>query len=704
MAYACSYFPVERFNQVGIESVSIYEIDYFKLENINKLSANMCSYVHYCEKVIYEADIDGIVLTDCCNGMQRLYDLIRINKPELFCILLELPRDLSKKENTFFYENVEKLVQDVRNHFKLNDENEAQKPVKNGILKKEPAIDQNTVFVLGSAVSIEMKNKIENCLQNYNVVFSICGTRNNGDDLLRIISENQPVDAALKKLTPCARMTCFAKWLKLFIESHSKKLVGLIYICSQNCDSFLFSSPIIKNICDDKGVSCIVLEESYRNEGFGQMVIRLEAFEESFRRSKKTQTQFGENKTAIFENSAFIKKMKYVGGLTNQMPLKAIGKIIENQINIFCEKIWKEPEKIIWTNMVMTTELFYSFGITPVNIELLSGWLASLDMSRQLILKSESIGLSPNLCSYHKAALGLIEQGQIPKPRAAVITSNLCDGGPGIVNFFSERYGTPAYILNTPFYNNEMNFQYFYDQYNKLIDWLENFCQKKLQANQLNNSLKMANEARKYWIMAYELRKGVLPYNGYLSLRNMFGATFLMGSERGVLIAKTFYNELRNLSQVICKKKKRILWIHFAPLHNNKIMEYFENELECNIVMDITGYIYWPEHNLDKPVESLVNKALSHFYMGDPEKRNNIYKQIIEEYKIDGIIHFIHQGCRVIPGGAWQIRDLAQQYKIPYLELMGDCIDPRGFSEEQMKLRMEAFKESLGRDFSVHGN
>jgi hypothetical protein len=148
---------------------------------------------------------------------------------------------------------------------------------------------------------------------------------------------------------------------------------------------------------------------------------------------------------------------------------------------------------------------------------------------------------------------------------------------------------------------------------------------------------------------------------------------------------------------IISKEHKRILWIHFAPLYNNNLLEYLEEELGCYIVFDITGHIYWPEYDTRKPLESLAERAISHFYLGEAEERNQLYANIIRDYKIDGVIHMMHNGCRAIPGASWQVRDVADELNVPYFELSGDCIDPRGFSEEQMKLRLEAFKETVWR-------
>ncbi len=189
---------------------------------------------------------------------------------------------------------------------------------------------------------------------------------------------------------------------------------------------------------------------------------------------------------------------------------------------------------------------------------------------------------------------------------------------------------------------------------------------------------------------------------GHLSLRNLFGTTFLFGSELGVEASRAYFEELCKLKNSLeghlsaKNRKKRILWIHFAPLYANDIMRYLEEQLDCRIVFDITGYLYWSEHNVDKPVESLANKALSHFYLGEASERIKLYHRLVEEYDADGIIHFMHNGCRAIPGSSWQIRRMADELRLPYMELWGDCIDPRGFSSEQMMLRLEAFREAWG--------
>lgn len=397
----------------------------------------------------------------------------------------------------------------------------------------------------------------------------------------------------------------------------------------------------------------------------------------------------------------FIQRMKLVKGAIPELELEAIKKLVENQINIFTQYIWENPEKVIWTNMVMPLELFYAAGLIPINMELVSGWLATLGLSPKYISVSEGMGFSSTLCSYHKTALGVCERGDLPPPRAAAITSHLCDGGNGVVNYFNHRFNARTFTINVPYTNSALHNDYVSQQYLKLVKWLEEYTGKKLSEEKFSRALELSNTAREYWLKVFQLRKEEPLFNGYFSLRNLFGATFLFGSELGAEVAKAYYLQLcqrkaeRGNTPSKDGKLKRILWIHFAPLYANKLMEYLEEHLNCRIVFDITGYIYWPEYNLEKPLESLAERTLSHFYMGGTRERKQLYASLIEEFDIDGVIHFMHNGCRAITGWSWQVRQVAKEKNIPYMELSGDCIDQRAFSEEQMRLRLDAFNEAL---------
>lgn len=707
IGYLCSYFPKKAIENLGFETIAFSEITSNTSHRKGDLPVNICSYVRYCQGILEYTKLDGIVLFNCCNAMQRLYDWVKSHRPDLFCHMVELPRNDSALNQSYLQKNIDILFKDICNYFQFIPPKEALS-LENDIFV--PHIEDDTIYVIGSAVSPILKDKIEEYTKPNKVYMNICSSRN-----------IRAADGNFRIQEPCARMEWFTGWFDSFLAENRTKLKGIIYMPCQHCDSFLFSYPSVRRLCIKYNIPLLEIEEGYKHTGFGQISTRLEAFLESV--DFKSKAVYRGNSEEISSGSrtadmdiknngldgrnVFQQRMNLVRAIVQKLPMEAIKMVVNNQVELFTNKIWSTPEKIIWTNMVMPVEIFYSSGLIPVNMELVAGWTASLQLSKHFISKSEGVGFSSSLCSYHKATMGLILENCLPVPKGIAISSHICDGGPGIANYLRDIYKTESFILNVPFNTNQINFSYVKKQFEMLIDWVERYTGNKTDMEKLKESMRLTNQARDYWIKAFELRKGDPLFYGHLSLRNLFGATFLFGSQLGVDVARAYYQQLLQKSEDNNghkSTKKRLLWIHFAPLYNNSIMEYLEKELDCWIVMDITGYIYWEEYDLEHPIDSLVKRSLSHFYLGNPMERKELYRRLAKKYTVDGIVHFMHNGCRAIPGAAWQVRELAAELDMPVLELTGDCIDPRGFSEEQMKLRMEAFKETLGRDLFVSGS
>lgn len=721
IGFLCSYFPDKLVESLGFETVPFYNLSQNASNLLGDLPVNLCGYVKYCQKVWKEAEIDGMVLTNCCNAMQRLYDSIRIERPDMFCYMMELPRNNSTQDDDYFEQNIKSIMNSLCRSFSMELPNELE--LKNFVEEKKyevQEVKENTIYVLGSAVSPQMREKLLEYLEGYPIEMNLCSTRTHGEQWSRVEQtangENYVRNTVFQKC-PCARMQHFVSWFREFVNSKGSKLLGVIYISSQHCDSYLFNYPAIQALCKEHKIPLLGLEEGYRQTGFGQISTRIEAFIESLefiKENRKRNLRF-EDHSADFEmpvekdkSVSFPNMMRAVRGIVPKLPLEAIKMVVENQIDMFSEKVWQAPENVVWTNMVMPAEIFYAAGLIPINMELVAGWLASLGLSRNYISWGEGLSLSANLCSYHKATIGLLDKGGLPKPRGAAISSHICDGGSGVVNYFTEKYGTDSFVLNVPLIQNNESYEYVLKQFRSLVDWVERYTGRKLSFEKLQEAAILSNKAREYWIKAFEIRKGEPVFPGHLSLRNLFGTTFLFGSKLGYEVAKAYYEQLlefdKNTVPDDSNEKKRILWIHFAPLYNNKIMEYMERELNCWIVMDITGYMYWQEYDINNPIESMAKRTMSHFYLGEAEDRKALYEGLIREYRIDGVVHYMHNGCRAIPGSSSQVRQVTEKHGIPYLELAGDCIDPRGFSEEQMRLRLEAFKETLGRDLFVSRN
>lgn len=699
IGYMCSYVPHHLIGEHGFSTVNFNDLDEEIRTSTTKLPVNLCSYALQCVKILDQSGIDGLIVTNCCNSMQRLYDYVKLTRPELFCYMLELPRDNSKSECMSFGNHITDLVDKMKSFFHLKQNT----PLPDVSTLSRKANCDDEIYVLGNAIPVDVRKQMEHYFKNFDLEMNYCGMKSNGDVIWQrylILKENRTDLRITTSEYPCARMHQFVDCFENYIKNN-KRIKGVVCFSIQNCDNYLLSFPAVQDLCKANGIPVIQLEINYNEKSSGQIATRLEAFIECLEFNHSRGNIQSTPKEAN-ENNPFVQRMKLTRALLPKLPLKAIQMVVENQVELFTKSIWTNPEKTVWTNMVMTPELFYAAGLIPVNMELVAGWLSSLHLSRDYISRSEGIGFSPSICSYHKATLGLMEAGGLSRPLGAAVSSHICDGGVGVANYFRQKYGTDTFVLNVPFDRQAINKDYLVEQHRNLVTWIENYTGKKLEDNKIRESLVLSNKTRELWLKVLELRKGDPAVPGRYMLRNLFGATFLFGSQFGYEVAKAYHDEMleryeEGKEDNVSKKHKRILWIHFAPLYNNSLLEYLEEELGCCIVFDITGYIYWSEYDTQKPLESLAERASSHFYLGEAEERNQLYAQIIREYNIDGVIHMMHNGCRAIPGASWQVRDVADQLNVPYLELSGDCIDPRGFSEGQMKLRLEAFKETVWR-------
>jgi benzoyl-CoA reductase/2-hydroxyglutaryl-CoA dehydratase subunit BcrC/BadD/HgdB len=69
--------------------------------------------------------------------------------------------------------------------------------------------------------------------------------------------------------------------------------------------------------------------------------------------------------------------------------------------------------------------------------------------------------------------------------------------------------------------------------------------------------------------------------------------------------------------------------------------------------------------------------------------------EIAQAYSLDGALLFATPACRHANGAYRVLKDAAAKEGLPFLLLDMDISDPRGYSREQMKTRLEGFIELM---------
>jgi len=293
IAYMCSYVPYQLMEQLGFEMVFISGVYITSTETESSLPVNVCSYVRYCQKALNVDDFDGIILTNCCNGVQRLWDYIEAEASDKFHHILELPRDNTLKEYEFFHTSVLQLVSNICDFFGIEETCSLEQVFLKEEIKQGDT-DDNSILMLGSAVSPQTVEEFKLNFKSYHPLIKVCGTRESGDALIKICEKLVRKSSAmveeefLFETEPCPRMNYFKSWFEEWMTKKHSVISGVVYVSPQRCDNFLLSYPYVKKICDQLHIPIIQIQEEYGSTAMGQHSVRLEAFYESleFKRGK----------------------------------------------------------------------------------------------------------------------------------------------------------------------------------------------------------------------------------------------------------------------------------------------------------------------------------------------------------------------------------------------------------------------------------
>ena len=112
VGYVCKYAPIEALEAMGahMERIEPDEslVSFDAAESC--MHANVCSFAKATFETVLSGNLDGIVLTTCCDSMRCLADALRAQTPGLFIHVLDVPRDTSEAACALFERNVRKLL------------------------------------------------------------------------------------------------------------------------------------------------------------------------------------------------------------------------------------------------------------------------------------------------------------------------------------------------------------------------------------------------------------------------------------------------------------------------------------------------------------------------------------------------------------------------------------------------------------------
>ena len=98
-------------------------------------------------------------------------------------------------------------------------------------------------------------------------------------------------------------------------------------------------------------------------------------------------------------------------------------------------------------SLYLPCEILHSKGISTLFPEALACYLAAARSEQIFIDTAEQNFVSQTMCSYHKAFIGMVETGVLPKPDFIINTTLACDANHLSFRRAAEHYNVPQYMM-----------------------------------------------------------------------------------------------------------------------------------------------------------------------------------------------------------------------------------------------------------------
>ena len=313
--------------------------------------------------------------------------------------------------------------------------------------------------------------------------------------------------------------------------------------------------------------------------------------------------------------------------------------------------------------------------------------------------------LPQNLCPLIKASYGAALADRCPFFYFSdmVLAETTCDGKKKMYELLGEIKDT--HIMNLPNMKNEESLELWKKEIEKLITKLENKFNVEITEEKLKENIKFCNEERKILKEFYSLGKLVPPpISGYEIYKVLEGANFTFDkkeqNERLTKMIEHLKEVHKNNEGPISKNAPRIL-ITGCPIGGvyEKVVKPLEELGGVVVAFENCSGIKNLEELVDEsetPITALAKKYLNIpcSVMSPNKGREEILKNLIDEYQIDGVVEVVLQACHTYAVESYNIRKIVTKDKeIPYIALETDY-SQTDFG--QIKIRMEAFLELLG--------
>lgn len=345
-------------------------------------------------------------------------------------------------------------------------------------------------------------------------------------------------------------------------------------------------------------------------------------------------------------------------------------------------------------SLYLPCEILHSMGISTLFPEALACYLAAARSEQVFIDTAEQNFVSQTMCSYHKAFIGMVETGVLPKPDFIINTTLACDANHLSFRRAAEHYNVPQYMIDVPYNYTSGAVDYVAKQIKDMVTFIEKqgytFDEAKLieTIEKSKQTLKNFND--------------ILPLRANRSLSDemtsqmlsVFATHVMLGTDNALKYSNDLKTELSAVPEG--KKGVRLLWVHTLPYWQDALRDLinFTDRCEivaCDMVMDA---MYCNLEEAD-PYRFMADRLVRNTVNGNGTNRINATLELAKKLNANGIIWYCHWGCKQTAGLSNIAKSTFEANGFPTLILDGDGCNWNNVNDGQTVTRTEAFLELL---------
>lgn len=304
-------------------------------------------------------------------------------------------------------------------------------------------------------------------------------------------------------------------------------------------------------------------------------------------------------------------------------------------------------------------------------------------------------------CSFCRSALNMGLAGDYDFLDGLIVLNN-CDHVRRIYDNWRRKIKTPlVQMMSLPKKISDPSIQWYYDELKIVKKAIEDKFNVKITDDKLREAIKLHNETRRLQRKLYELRKkDNPPITGADTLAVMVAGSAMPLKQHNQML-KELIDDLSK-SEGVGKARARLLIIG-GILDDPEYIKIIENT--GGLV--VTDVLCFGTKNFRAEVDEKMKDpfaALAKYYIadrpscprmfGDQTRRAQLVKDLVKEFKVDGVIGERLVFCDLWAGELYMLSDDLKEADIPLLKLDREYLM---VGAGQVRTRVQAFIESMGR-------